>query len=89
MNANTLTNISNNKGILQNQNHINKIPISLLNEINQRNKFSVPPKYSFKTDPNNGYFYCELEVYGKIFTTEHSLLRKKDAKENVTRPQLC
>jgi hypothetical protein len=59
-------------------------PISILNEMHQRNRgSSVPPQYSFTIDPNTGNFYCQLEVFGKIFKTERPTLRKQQAKEEA------
>ncbi|CAB4481204.1 hypothetical protein RhiirA1_439473 [Rhizophagus irregularis] len=59
-------------------------PISILNEMHQRNRgSSIPPKYSFTIDPNTGNFYCQLEVFGKVFKTERPTLRKQQAKEEA------
>jgi len=59
-------------------------PISILNEMHQRNRGSgIPPTYNFTMDSNTGYFYCQLEVFGKIFKTERPTLRKQQAKEDA------
>jgi len=59
-------------------------PISILNEMHQRNRGSgIPPQYSFTIDPNTGYFYCQLEVFGKVFKTERPTVRKQQAKEEA------
>jgi hypothetical protein len=59
-------------------------PISILNEMHQRHRLSNgPPKYDFTMDSTTGHFYCQLEVFGKLFKTEHPTLRKQQAKENA------
>ncbi|GET00835.1 sporulation-specific protein 15-like [Rhizophagus clarus] len=72
----------------QNSNQSNQVglpnPISILNEMHQRNRGSgVPPKYSFTMDANTGNFYCHLEVFGKVFSTERPTIRKQQAKEEA------
>lgn len=59
-------------------------PISIMNEIHQRHRrSSVPPKYSFSIDSTTGYFYCQLDAFGKTFKTERPSLRKQQAKEEA------
>ncbi|CAG8638724.1 2786_t:CDS:1 [Funneliformis caledonium] len=59
-------------------------PISILNEIYQREKkSSFPPNYSFTIDPTTGRFYCQLEIFGKVFKTERPTIKKQQAKEDA------
>ncbi|CAI2164666.1 15477_t:CDS:1 [Funneliformis geosporum] len=59
-------------------------PISILNELYQRERKSgLPPTYSFTIDPINGRFYCQLEIFGKVFKTDRPTIKKQQAKEDA------